>query len=115
MKNSDISSANGASHPSSAGEPRDEMEQVRQLLLGEQHAAQSRAIELLEARVAALEALVKALATQGQIAREAWARDVAPLLDDQAPATRSAQPVRPASSQRAVSRQVTPLSPPRET
>ncbi|MEO0619209.1 MAG: hypothetical protein AAFZ01_07995 [Pseudomonadota bacterium] len=115
MKNPDIPRMNGATQPTGGGEPQDEMEQVRQLLLGEQHTAQSRAIEALEARVETLEALVHALATQGQVARDAWARDVAPLLDPEKTETKTGKPTRSAVSQRAVAQQITPLSPPRKS
>lgn len=81
---------------------RDDMEQVRQLIIGDHAERQAQQIENLERRVAKLEQLLRAIVSHSESSQRTWQVEVATLLNE--PADRSAGP-------RGVSRDVTPLSP----
>ncbi len=78
-----------------------DMEQVRQLLLGDHQAAQERQISALQERVTQLETLVDALIAHGDTVRRAWQADVATLKNSGGREVGS----------RSVLQQVTPLTP----
>lgn len=79
----------------------DDLEQVRQLLLGDIQAQQERELNALRHRVEELEKLVEALIAHGDASRRAWQTEVSALRQN-------GQSV---GSPRAVSQQVTPLTP----
>lgn len=57
----------------------DDMEQVRQLLIGEHAAQQNETVSALEKRIMVLEQLVHALIAHGNANNHAWQTDVAAL------------------------------------
>ncbi|MEL6289703.1 MAG: hypothetical protein AAFQ35_13105, partial [Pseudomonadota bacterium] len=74
MSESDSRRMNGATRP-----VRDEMEQVRQLLVGDLQAENTRQIAALETRVAQLEMQVAALLAHGAAVRAAWDQELGAL------------------------------------
>jgi len=85
----------------SRAEAIDDMEQVRQLLLGDHQAAQERELTALRERVSQLEATVEALIVHGEASRTAWQNDVVSVH----------QRAERESGSRTVAQQVTPLTP----
>lgn len=84
--------------PSSAS---DDIDQVRQLLLGNLPAEQERELAALRDRVAHLEKMVQALIAHGEATHRKWQDDVASL----------SQSSGRDGTERSVSAQVTPLTP----
>ncbi len=81
---------------------RDDMEQVRQLILGDHAAEQAQRIEDLEQRLEKVEQLLRAYVSYSESSQRTWQVEVASLLDD----TQS-----PGGGQRGAARDVTALSP----
>lgn len=96
-----MSNSNDSTLDSKAASGVDDMEQVRQLLIGDHQAAQERQFSALQDRVDQLEKLVDALIAHGETSRRAWQSEVAAL---KAPGGRD-------GSTRSVLQQVTPLTP----
>ena len=58
-----------------------DMEQVRQLILGDHEERQAQQIEALDRRVAHLEGLLRAIVSHGEATRRTWQDEVAGKLD----------------------------------
>jgi sensor domain CHASE-containing protein len=97
-----MNTPSGSVNDSNAFVANDDMEQVRQLLIGDHAAQQNKTVSALEQRIMVLEQLVHALIVHGNANNRAWQEDVAALLE--ATATNS--------TSRTISHDVTPLTPP---
>ena len=61
---------------------RDDMEQVRQLILGDHAARQAQRIEDLEYRLEKVEQLLRAIVSHSESSQRTWEVEVASLFDD---------------------------------